>query len=389
MHRLIDSRPRTLLVESQPVLAERLEKALADENVQIEVLPELPSGSLAAYDLIILSNVPAAAMPETRMKALETFVRDDRGGLIVVGGDHSFTAGGYRGTTLENILPVISVERTDKPKPTLAMVLVLDISASMNDPIANGKLRNIDLAKNALATAVNMLRPSDQVGVLVFEDRNRWIWPLGPATDKQKIIDKIDTIQAEGSTNMYPPLEQAYLALHESFADLKHIIVTTDGLGEAGDFDGLAKMAAAGITVTTVGVGSEPARGFLQSIADTAKGRAYFCPDAERVPRIFETDTGIVAKIGITEEPFFPKVVRSTETLRGLDMSQAPTLLGYVETRAKTESQVVLESKTGQPILALWRCGGGAVAAFTSDFESRWAGPWLNWPGFGKFWWEA
>ena len=232
-----------------------------------------------------------------------------------------------------------------------------------------------------------MLGPRDQVGVLVFEDRSRWIWPLAPVTDKEKIIAKIDTIQAEGSTNMYPPLEQAYLSLREAFADLKHIIVTTDGLGEPGDFDGLAeKMAAAGITMTTVGVGSEPARPFLQSIADKAKGRAYFCPDAEKVPRIFETDTGVAAKIGITEEPFFPQVVHATQVLRGLDMSQAPTLLGYVETQARPESQVVLASKTGEPILALWRYGGGTTAAFTSDIQSRWAAPWLNWSGFGKFW---
>ncbi len=224
---------------------------------------------------------------------------------------------------------MISEERKNKPKQTLAMVLVLDISGSMNDPSANKKIRNIDLAKEALRTAVNMLGPRDQVGVLVFEDHSRWIWPLAPVTDKEKIIARIDTIQAEGSTNMYPPLEQAYLALREAFADLKHIIVTTDGLGEPGDFDGLArKMAAAGITMTTVGVGSEPAQPFLQSLADKAKGRAYFCPDAEKVPRIFETDTGVVAKIGITEEPFFPQVIHAAQVLRGLDMSQAPTLLG-------------------------------------------------------------
>jgi Ca-activated chloride channel homolog len=265
---------------------------------------------------------------------------------------------------------------------------VLDISGSMNDSIAgNAKTRNIDLAKEALRTAVNMLGPRDQVGVLVFEDRCRWIWPLAPVTDKEKIIAKINTIEAKGSTNMYPPLDQAYLSLREAFADLKHIIVTTDGLGEPGDFGGLAEeMAAAGITMTTVGVGSEPARPFLQAIADKAKGRAYFCRDAENVPRIFQTDTGAAAKIGITEEPFFPQVVHPAQVLRGLKMSQAPTLLGYVETRARPEGQVVLASTTGEPILALWRYGGGTTAAFTSDIQSRWAAPWLNWSGFDTFW---
>ncbi len=383
----VDPPPRVLLVETQTVLAEHLKKALAGENIDVEVKPELPAGQLADYDLIILSNVPAEALPEPRMKALQTYVRDDRGGLIAVGGDHSFTADKYRHTLIEEILPVISEERKDKPKPTLAMVLVLDISGSMNDPAANKKFRNIDLAKQALRAAVNSLGPRDQVGVLVFEDRSRWIWPLAPVTDKKAIIAEIDKIKAEGSTNMYPPLEQAYLSLREAFADLKHIIVTTDGLGEPGDFDGLAqKIAAAGIRMTTVGVGSEPARPFLQSLANKTKGRAYFCPDAENVPGIFKTTIDEITLFGITEEAFFPKVIHATQVLRGLDMSQAPTLLGYVETVAKPEGRVVLTSKTGQPILALWRYGGGTTAAFTSDIQSRWAAPWLNWSGFGKFW---
>ncbi len=40
----VDPPPRVLLVESQPVLAEHLKKALAGENVEVEVRPELPAG---------------------------------------------------------------------------------------------------------------------------------------------------------------------------------------------------------------------------------------------------------------------------------------------------------------------------------------------------------
>jgi Ca-activated chloride channel homolog len=385
----VDPPPRVLLVESQAVLAEHLRKALIGENVEVEVKPEPPGGveGLRHYDLIILSNVPADALSKSQMAALQSYVRDG-GGLIAVGGDHSFTVGGYRHMPLEKMLPVISESRTPKPKPTLAMVLVVDISGSMNDPVFQGsKERNIDLAKEALRRAVGMLGPRDQVGVLVFEDTSRWIWPLSPVTDKEKIIAKIDTIQAEGETSMYTPLEQAYLALRESYADVKHIIVTTDGIGGPGDFDGLArKMAAAGITMSTVGVGSEPVRPFMQALADKAKGRAYFCDNGKAIPQIFQTDTGVTAKIGITEEPFFPQVVHAAPVLRGLDMSKAPTLLGYVETRPRPEAQVVLAAKTGEPILALWHYGQGTTAAFTSDIQSRWAAPWLSWPNFGRFW---
>ncbi len=378
-----------LFLENQPVLAEHLKNALTGEHIEVDVHPELPgtTEALGSYDLIILSNVPADALPKAQTAALENYVRSG-GGLIAVGGDHAFTVGGYRHTPLEEMLPVISESHTTKPKPTLAMVLVLDISGSMNDPVSKGaKERNIDLAKEALRRAVGILGPRDQVGVLVFEDTSRWIWPLAPVTDKDKIIAKIDTIRAEGETNMYPPLEQAYLALRESYADVKHIIVSTDGIGGPGDFDGLAKkMAAAGITMSTVGVGSEPVRPFMQKLADEAKGRAYFCENGQAIPQIFQSDTVVAAKIGITEEPFFPQVVHSSPILRGLDMAHAPTLLGYVETIARPEANVVLATKTSEPILAMWRYGRGTAAAFTSDVQSRWAAPWLNWPGFGRFW---
>ncbi len=379
-----------LLVVSQPTLAEHLKNALIGEHVEVDVRLELPdtAEALRGYDLITLSNVPADVMSKVQTAALQSYVHDSGGGLIAVGGDHAFTVGGYRHTPLEKMLPVISESHTTKPKPTLAMVLVLDISGSMNDPVAKGaKERNIDLAKEALRRAVGMLGPRDQVGVLVFEDTSHWIWPLGPATDKAKILAKIDTIQAEGETNMYPPLEQAYLALRESYADVKHMIVSTDGIGGPGDFDGLAKkMAAAGITMSTVGVGSEPVRPFMQKLADEAKGRAYFCENGQAIPQIFQSDTVVAAKIGITEEPFFPQIVHSSPVLRGLDMAHTPTLLGYVETAARPEANVVLAAKTGEPILATWRYGHGTVAAFTSDVQSRWAAPWLNWPGFGRFW---
>ncbi len=380
----IDPLPRVLLVESQPVLAKPLAAALTSERVEVEVRSpaELPNklDELAGYELVILSNVPAAAMPVARMEALRAYVYDAGGGLIVVGGEQAFTAGGYRKSVLEAALPVISEPAKSKPKATLAMVLVLDISGSMDG-------RSIELAKEALRRAVGMLGPRDQVGVLIFEDTSRWLWPLGPATDKEKIIARIDSIKAEGSTNMYPPLEQAYLALRESYADLKHIIVMTDGVCTPGDFDGLARsIAAAGITMSTVGVGDEPVEAFLRGLAEKAKGRAYLCKDAAEVPRIFEIDTTVAAKIGITEGPFFPQVVHASQALRGLDISHAPTLLGYVETQARPEADVLLAAKTGEPTLATWRYGRGTAAAFTSDIQNHWATGWLHWPDFGRFW---
>jgi Ca-activated chloride channel homolog len=381
----VGPKPRALLVESRPVLAKPLAEALAGENIEVEVrLPQDMPGrasDLQHYDLLLLSNVPATSLPTGQMQAVRSYVHDFGGGLIVVGGDQSFTAGGYHGTALEDALPVIAEAKREKPKPGLAMVLVIDVSGSM-------KGRSIDLAKQATRRAVEALGPRDQVGVLAFEDGSRWIAPLHTATDKEGILSRIDTIQAGGGTNMYPAIERAYLALREAYADLKHIIVLTDGVSMPGDFLALTKnLAAAGITVSMVGVGDEPARPLLQGIAEKAKGHAYFVDDAAALPRIFEMETRGAGHVGITEEQFLPQVVHSTQALRGLDFEKAPRLLGYVETQARPEAQVVLNSQYGEPILAWWRYGKGTSVAFTSDIQSRWAAAWLNWkPGFGRFW---
>jgi hypothetical protein len=79
-------------------------------------------------------------------------------------------------------------------------------------------------------------------------------------------------------------------------------------------------------------------------------------------------------------------VIRATHALKDVEIESAPFLLGYVRTRPKPTSEVILATEKGDPLLAWWRYGLGMTAAFTSDAKSRWAAEWMTWPGFGKFW---
>ena len=381
---LVRPKPRLLLVESRPASAAQLAAALQSQAIDVHVcspqdMPATADG-IQRYDAVILSNVPAASLPAARMELIRNYVRDFGGGLIAVGGDQSFTPGGYHDSAIEEILPVWSEAKKDKPKPTLAMVLVLDVSGSMEG-------KSIDLAKQATRRAVEMLGPRDLLGVIAFEEKSWWVSPLHTCTDKDKILRQVAAISAGGETEMYPPLDKAYLALRESFADLKHIIVMTDGVSSPGDFDGLAKnIAATGITVSTVAIGDEAAGPLLQEIAERAKGHYYFCDDMARVPQIFALDTSIAGKLGISEEPFSPKPSGASAIFGDLDLQRLPTLLGCVETRPKEGSQLVLASQGGDPLLVVGHYGRGTSVAFNSDIQSRWAAAWLHWPDFGKFW---
>src|SRR5256885_12286069 len=60
----------------------------------------------SSYDSIFLSNIAAGDLSRDFMKLLESAVRDFGVGLVCVGGDQTYGAGGYRGTPLEAALPV-------------------------------------------------------------------------------------------------------------------------------------------------------------------------------------------------------------------------------------------------------------------------------------------
>ena len=381
---LITEGPRVLLIEGRPGSTRPLAATLKQQYIDVETRPpaEMPAGpaGLEDYELVMLSNVPAASLDTGQMEALRQYVRDLGGGLIVVGGDRSLTAGGYRETVLEEILPVRCEVGPDRPEPSLAMVLVIDRSDSM-------KGESIELAKQATRLAVEKLAAGDQVGVIAFEDDSRWISPIQPCSDKQPVLERIDTIRAEGGTNLYPAMEKAYLALHEAFADRKHMIVLSDGLSHPDDFQTLAKeIAASGITVSTVAVGEKSARQLLQDIARHGKGQYYYCRDAAALPRVFVLEATTAGKVGIVEELVSAHLVDAAEVFREIEPADVPPLLGYVQTIAKPKGQVVLRAENGDPLLAWWSFGRGRSVAFTSTVQNAWAPLWLEWPGLGPFW---
>ena len=371
------------MVDSDPDQAKHLTWAIEEQNMQVDVRP--PRGvpdnlaELQNYDLLMLSNVPATALSLRQMEVARTYVQDLGGGLIMLGGDQSFGLGGYYKSSLEEILPVRSDFEKEKEKPSLAMMLVIDKSGSMGG-------EKIEMAKEARA-AVELMGPSDKVGVLAFEGENFWVSELHPCSDKGFVLDRIAALEAGGGTVMAPAMEEAHETLRGAVAKLKHVIILTDGISAPGDFEGIAQaMAADRITCSTVAMGGDADQSLLEEIARLGSGRFYVADDPAQVPQIFAKETVTASKSAINEQPFAPTIVRSTQVLSEIRLDEAPFLLGYVVTRPKPTAEVILATEAGDPLLAWWRCGLGMTAAFTSDAKARWAAEWLSWPQFGQFW---
>jgi len=92
----------------QDALAELQKSGQSRINVEVKGPYEFPRDilSLNTYDLVILSNISCPTLDTGQMKMLETAVKDDGLGFIMIGGEDSFGAGGYANTPVEKILPV-------------------------------------------------------------------------------------------------------------------------------------------------------------------------------------------------------------------------------------------------------------------------------------------
>ena len=315
------------------------------------------------------------------MEVARTYVQDLGGGLIMLGGDQSFGLGGYYKTSLEEILPVRSDFEKEKEKPSLAMMLVIDKSGSMGG-------EKIEMAKEAARAAVELLGPSDKVGVLAFEGENFWVSEMHPCTDKGFVLDRIAGLEAGGGTVMAPAMEEAHETLQRhgrqaqarDHPDRRHLVARRlrgDRAGDGRRPDHVSRPWRWGAT---------PTRSLLEEIARLGNGRFYVADDPAQVPQIFAKETVTASKSAINEQPFAPTVVRSTQVLSEIRLDEAPFLLGYVVTRPKPTAEVILATESGDPLLAWWRYGLGMSVAFTSDAKARWAAEWLTWPQFGQFW---
>ena len=369
-----------------------LMQALQEQGFQIEARPaqEIPKSmnDLVDYKAILLDNVPSARFSEQDMENLEKYVKDIGGGLLMVGGDQSFGAGGYRKTPIEKALPVLMDLPTQLVYSSLGIVFVIDKSNSMSEELRTQN--KLEAAKVAVFSAIELLNPKDQVGLIAFDANHEWVVPFTAAKNRKTIASQLLSLKAEGGTKLYAGLQEAITALKDLPTLKKHVIILSDGmifdLGSEKDqiYELLDAAVAAHITVSTVAVGARADVEFMRAMAQLGQGRNYLTNDAGNIPRIFVDEIKIVTRKVILEKELQPMLEQYTELMEGYSAQDFPAILGIDVTYPKPEATVQLTTAEG-PLLATKRYGLGKTLAFTSDLSGRWGQHWLRWDDFGKF----
>jgi Mg-chelatase subunit ChlD len=381
--------PKVLHAVGGPDAGRYLGGALKAQGLAVHKVPAsaLPASmhELVDYDLVILDNVSGFDLSLAKMELLEHYVRDAGGGVLKIGGDRSYGAGGYYGTPVERLLPVTMNVKSEVRIPSLSVVFVLDRSGSMGTK-THGE-EKLAIAKRATLSSVDLLNRLDRVGVLAFDGGRQWVVPPTEVGMRLPIAEKLRQLETGGGTDLYLALEEAHRVMRQERAKVKHLIVLSDGLtdGEK-NFEPLsARIAADGITVSTVALGADSDRELMARLATVGKGRYYHADDPRNVPRIFASETLAVARDLVVEGEIRPRSGYTGEPMEGFGADAFPVLGGYQRTFAKPAAQVLLSGRDEDPILVSWRYGLGKAVAFTSDFSGRWGRRWVQWPDFGRF----
>lgn len=371
--------PKVLfLSQDPPGTEEHLRSTLEAAQFEVQLSRQWPLEDLSEFQVVVLNNWDLESIPPERKAALEEFVREG-GGLLVVGGERNVYV--ERETTDDPLARALPARLAPPRSPEGAcVVLIVDKSSSMEG-------RKMELARLSAIGVIDNLRPIDKVGVLIFDNSFQWAVPIRRAEDRTLIKRLVAGITPDGGTQIAPALAEAYRRTLPVNAVYKHIVLLTDGISEEGDSLSLAREAAANrVTISTVGLGQDVNRAYLEKAAAYAKGRAYFLTDPSGLEQILLRD--VMEHTGSTavERPVRAVVARQAETLEGVGIESAPLLHGYVKFIAKPTADTILSVEEKDPLLVRWQHGLGRAAVFTSDAKSRWAAEWVGWKGFDRFW---
>lgn len=381
----IQDKPHVLYAEGDMEQAGRLKTVLEENGFVVNVISaiEIPTElvSLQQNDVLILSNVPADALSSEQMDIIEVYVRDLGHGLVAIGGDSAFGAGGWTDTALERVLPVDMTPR--ERQESVALVFVIDTSGSMANYV--NSQQKIELAIEGIRAGIRNLEDEDQAAILGFDVNQRDISPL--TSDHDKLIRAVGRLKPTGGTTaMDAAVKTAGHILKTADAKLKHIILLSD-VKSAGDPDRfietVQEIVEARIGITVIGIGDADEQ-LLQKIMENGIGRTVHVKDVRELPEVL-MDAVRETQSYIIQEHFEPNIiVQNTPILEGI--TELPKLNGYVATAEKTAAQVIIKSHKDEPVLAVWNYGLGKSVAWTSDVKPAWSTDWIGWENFGKFW---
>ena len=362
-----------LIVEGGEGRGQSLQEYLNDRRYETKVVScaEMPStiSELCEYGLIILMNADAQVIGDKRSELLDEYVSVYGRSVLTAGGENTYIYGNMTQSAFEQFLPVdMEVEERESAEP-VALMLIIDNSASMSGTA-------IVMAKRGAIKSIEALNKNDYIGVITFSTGYEALQPLTGMYNKNDVITKVSGIGTMMGTMYNPALDEA-LRQMESFdkTPLKHIILMSDGNPSDEGYDAIVRrMALAGITVSTIAVGLDISAENMIRLANIGGGRCYIVTDSYDLPSIMATDTIIQQVDYLCEGNYLPTIGKRVFSV---DQRALPITTGYVRVTPKSTADVVLYAENDCPLYVRWDYGAGMAGSFMSDLSDKWCAGWF------------
>lgn len=202
----------------------------------------------------------------------------------------------------QKVVLKVTLDAAPPPKrigrPAVNLAIVLDRSGSM----AGAKLEK---AKEAAIEALNRLNSKDIFSVVVYNHVVKTIVPAQSAENVEWIKERIRGISSGGNTALFGGVSQGASEVRKHLDDkyVRRIILLSDGIANVGPAtpEDLGRLGAAllkeGMSVTTVGVGTDYNEDLMTRLSRQSDGNTYFVESSSDLPRIFSDELGDVLSV--------------------------------------------------------------------------------------------
>ncbi|MDR2954834.1 MAG: VWA domain-containing protein, partial [Prevotella sp.] len=220
--------------------------------------------------------------------------------------EHLLMRVGIKGKTIE-----------EQQLPPSNYVFLIDVSGSMDSP------DKIGILKAGFKTMVDNIRNEDKIAIVTYAGNAGVLLDSTPGSEKDKIKEAIDKLNARGTTAGYEGLSTAYRIAKESYIKdgNNRIILGSDGDFNAGpsSVEALVELVESkrdeGIFITVLGVGGGNLNDHMaEQIANKGNGNYEYIDSAEEIEKIFVHERSkfyTIAKDTKIQLTFNPEKVKS------------------------------------------------------------------------------
>ncbi|MEO2059377.1 MAG: von Willebrand factor type A domain-containing protein [Mesonia sp.] len=177
--------------------------------------------------------------------------------------------------------------------PPSNLVFLIDVSGSMNST------NKLPLLKSAFKLLVNQLRDEDKISIVTYAGAAGLA--LEPTSDKNKILEALNNLNAGGSTAGGQGIKLAYKIAEENFIKKgnNRVILATDGdfnVGASSDQameDLIVEKRESGVFLTCLGFGTGNYQDSkMETLADKGNGNHAYIDTMQEAQRVLGTEFG-------------------------------------------------------------------------------------------------